>query len=352
MGYSITDVMLYYFIYNVFDFPLNFFAGWLTRKIGARYVIILGSISLIAFFAVLYNLTLNNWPLLILMAFFAALYDALYWVAHIYFFIKCEKHDDNVSGGIGLLYIIKRIAGVLAPVFGVLILIFFEQKILILVSMIILALSIWPLFKVRHTYDKPSNKSMKLRDFFKNWEDIKEYILQGLYSFHNVAEGVIWPVFIFMLFKTIESVALIPVIVSITAIIFTYFTGKIKKASRNKIMALGALLIAVVWILRLIIDNNIFYYVSVFLMGLFSVLVSLPLDSNLFEKGEKKDALSASTYRNTFSMFPRIFFFGILFLLLSVFKVGFIAAAISMFIIMAINYVFVLKSARSPKQVY
>ena len=87
-------------------------------------------------------------------------------------------------------------------------------------------------------------------------------------------------------------------------------------------------------------------------MGLFSVLVSLPLDSNLFEKGEKKDALSASTYRNTFSMFPRIFFFGILFLLLSVFKVGFIAAAISMFIIMAINYVFVLKSARSPKQVY
>jgi len=352
MGYSIAEVMLYYFIFNVFDFPLNFFAGWLTRKIGARYVIILGSISLIAFFAVLYNLTFNNWPLLIIMALFAALYDALYWVAHIYFFIKCEKNDDNISGGLGLLYILKRIAGVLAPIFGALILIFFKQQVLILTSIVILALSIWPLLKVKHTHDKPSNKSVKLKDFFKKWGDVKEYVLQGLCSFHNVAEGIIWPIFIFTLFKTFESVALIAIIVSITTIIFTYFTGKIKKADRNKIIALGSLLIAIVWILRLVIDNNIFYYVSVFLVGLFSVLVSLPLDSSLFEKGERKDALNASTYRNIFSMFPRIFFYGILFLLLSVFEISFLVAAISMFVVMAINYVFILKSNRSPKQIH
>ena len=352
IGYSVAEVMLYYFFLGVFNFPLNFFAKWLTRKIGARYVIIFGSISLIAFFATLYNLTLNNWPLLITMAFFAALYDALYWVAHIYFFIRCEKHDDNISKGVSFLYILKRIAGVLAPIFGALILIFFKQKVLILISTIVLVLSIWPLFKIRYTHDKPSSKPIKLKSFFKGGKDIKEYILQGLCSFHNVSEGVIWPMFIFILFKTIESVALIAVIVSVTTIIFTYFTGKIKKADRSKIMALGSLLIAIVWILRLVIDNNVFYYVSVFLIGLFSVLVSLPLDSSLFEKGEKKDALSASTYRNIFSMFPRMFFYGILFLLLNVFNVSFIVAAVSMFIVMAINYIFVLKSARSLKQTY
>lgn len=344
MGYTISHVMLYYFIFNVFDFPLNFFAKWLTQKIGARRVIILGSMSSVIFFFLLYFLSFNNWPLLIAMAFFAALYDTLYWVSHIYYFMKCDKNDRNISKGVSFLYIVKRIAGILAPLLGALILIFLNQRVLILVSITFLILSIWPLFKIKHTKDKPTGKPTKMRDFFKGWSGIKEYLIQGIFSFHNVAEGVIWPIFIFTLFKTFESVAFIPIIVSISTVSFIYFTGKIKKENRTKIMALGSLLITIIWMLRLIIDNNIFYYVSIFLIGLFSVLVTLPLDSSLFEKGEKKDALASSAYRNIFSMFPRIFFYGFLFILLDIFKVSFLSAAIGMFIIMVINYVFIIKT--------
>jgi hypothetical protein len=352
MGHSVAEVILYFFIYNVFDFPLNFFARWLIQKIGARRVIILGSFALTIFFAILYNLSYGNWPLLISMAFFAALYDALYWVAHIYLFMGCEKNDDNISGGVSFLYIIKRIAGILAPILGALILIFFKQKVLIIVSTIILILSIWPLFKIKETKDKPEGRPMKIKSFFRKWDDVKEYLLLGIYSFHNVAEGVIWPIFIFILFKSIESVALIPVIVSVTAIVFAGLTGRIKKVERNKTMAIGAFLIAVVWILRLVIVNNIFYYLSIFFVGLFSIFVSLPLDSSLFEKGEKRDALNTSTYRNTFSMFPRIFFYGALYILLDVFKISFLSAAVAMLVVMAINYVFVIKSKKTLKEDY
>ena len=108
-------------------------------------------------------------------------------------------------------------------------------------------------------------------------------------------------------------------------------------------MALGAFLISITWILRLVIDNNIFYYASIFLIGLFVVLVSLPLESNMYEKGEKKDALDTATYQNFFSMFPRIFFYGTLYLLLEIFQVSFIAAIIGMLMIMAINYIFITK---------
>jgi len=343
MGYSISHVILYLLIFNIFDFPLNFVAKWITQRIGARLVIMLGSFCYIAFFACLYYLTFGNWTLLIVMALFAALYDTFYWVAHIYFFLNCEKKYRNVTKGVSILYIVKRVAGILAPIIGALILIFTSKEILIIISMVILALSVLPLFKMKHIKDKPTGKATNIKEFFKDGNVTKEYIIQGIYSFHSVAEGIIWPIFIFTLFKTVESVAIIPVIVSITVIIFIFFTGKIKKRDRTKVMALGAFLLAITWILRLVIDNSIFYYFSVFLIGLFSVLVSLPLDSNLFEKGSKKDALATSAYRNFFSMWPRIILYGALYLLLEVFKISFLAAAIGMFVIMAMNFVFILK---------
>ncbi len=177
---------------------------------------------------------------------------------------------------------------------------------------------------------------MKFREFFKSWGDVKEYLIQSVYSFHSVSEIIIWPLFIYTVFASVEAVAVIPVIISATVIIFTYFTGKIKKEGRLYAMAIGAGMIAVVWLMRVFIANDIFYYVSIFLIGLFSILITIPLDSRIFEAGEKKDALSASTYRNFFSMWPRIFFYAILFIFLDVFEVSFISASVSMFMIMLI----------------
>ena len=353
-GYSITEVLMYYLIFNIFDFPLNFFAKWTIQKIGAKRAIILGILALVGYFAVLYNMGANTWHLLILMAILAAFYDTWYWGAHIYYFMKCSPHDDNVSRDASFLYIVKRVAGILAPIIGAVILIFVNQQVLIIFSVVVLLLSLWPLFKIKDIRDKPKKERIiSAKEFFKTWDDLKEYIMQGICSFHNVAEGVIWPIFIYSLFKSIESVAVIPVIVSLTAIAFIYFTGKIKKGNRARVMALGSLLVALVWILRLFIVNDIFLYASIFLVGLFSIFVSLPLESNIFEKGEKKSALATSIYRNTFSMFPRIFFYGVLILLLEVFKVSFIAAAVAMFIFMVLSLMFVSsKSGAKIKDAY
>lgn len=346
MGWSIGQVMFFYFIFNVFDAPLNFFAKWLVYKIGARLVVALGTLCYVGFFVVLYNLQLGDWSMLIWMALLAALYDTFYWVGHIYFFMLCEKNDRNISKGVSALYIVKRIAGVLAPLIGALVLIFANEKMLIIMSMIMLMLSILPLFRIKETKDRPAKKPKSFAKFFAKGDGLKEYIITGLNSFHNVAEGIIWPIFIYTIFETIESVAAIPVIVAGTVIIFTYFTGKIKKTNREKIIGLGALLISLTWILRLLIDNNIFYYISIFLIGAFSILVSVPLESNIYEKGEKKDPLSTSAYRNFFSMFPRIFFYGALYLMLEIFQVSFVSAIISMFIIVVINYLFVAKNTK------
>jgi len=344
IGYSIPSVLVFYLIYNIFDFPLNFVAKWLIEKIGGRRVLMIGTLSIILFFLGLYSLEFGNWMMFVIMAFLFAVYDACYWVAHLYLFMICSKERASTSRDTSILYIAKRIAGVLSPLFGALILIFFSKSILIVISIIILLLSIWPLFKIKNIKDKPDKrKNTSMHKFFASVKDARAHILYGLLSFHNVAEGIIWPIFIYTVFKSFESVAIIPILVSLTAIFFSYFTGKVKKSNRGKVISIAAFFISIIWILRLVLDSSIFYYASIVLIGLFSIMITLPIDAEIFEKGEEKDPLAASTYRNAFSMFPRIFFYSFLILFLNVFNISFIVAAISLFAMVFITFFILYK---------
>lgn len=338
IGYSIGEVMLFYFIYNLIDTPLNFFARFLVRKIGARKVVILGSIMAVAFFVSLFELTVGNWPLLVLIALFAALYDTFYWVAHLYLFMRCSKSDDNVSEDAGILRMMRRIAGMIAPALGAVVLVSWNRGVLLIIASIILILSILPLFKITDIEDKPRRKQKKFNEFFSSWDITRDYISSIFITFHNTAESILWPIFIYFLFVSIESVAILPIIVSVTSIIFLYVAGKTKKEKRDIIMAMASMAIALVWIARLFVDSSAFYYISVFLLGFFTIFVALPLDSYIFEKGEKVDSLSASTYMNASHMFANAILFGVMALLVGFYEVSFILAALSMFMVAGLSY--------------
>ncbi|MBU1046715.1 MFS transporter [Patescibacteria group bacterium] len=340
IGYSLTEVLIFYLIYNLLDVPLNFVARYLVRKIGARWVIILGSLSSVIFFIGVFYLKVNMWPLLILIALLAAIYDTFYWVAHLYFFMKCSENDDDVSGDTSWMSIVRQVASFLAPLFGALILIFLDKSFLIILSTVLLTFSVIPLFLLRGVDDKPTRKQKTFKEFFHSWDITRDYIVTSFRAITNTSESVIWPIFIFILFANIESVAVLPMIISLTTILFTYFVGKTAKEKRESIMITGALVVSLVWILRLVIENNIFYFTSVFLVGLFSILIAIPLDSYIFEKGEKLDTLSASTYRNTVHMGANAIFFALLLILVEVFNVSFIIASISMILTATIIYFF------------
>ncbi|PIR86634.1 MAG: hypothetical protein COU11_04685, partial [Candidatus Harrisonbacteria bacterium CG10_big_fil_rev_8_21_14_0_10_49_15] len=138
-GYSLGDVMFYYFVFTAVNVPFNFFARSFVKAKGARLTLMFATATIILFFLGLYTLAADNWLLFIGLALLAALYDALYWVAHLYLFLASDTNKTNSAKDTSILYIVKQVAGLLGPAVGALILIFSGNQFLIATSIIFFA---------------------------------------------------------------------------------------------------------------------------------------------------------------------------------------------------------------------
>jgi len=339
-GYTLNQVMMFYFFFVAIDIPLNFLAGKIIRAIGAKKTMILSTFAVIAFFYLLNQIPNPTINYLLILSLVSALYDALYWVSHIYLFLESEAPDDDSGEDTSSLSIVKQLGMLFGPAIGALILLIFNQTALITTSIIFFALSLIPLLLLQSINDRPQNNIVNLQTLLATQRQKRNYFSILFYGIHHAAELVIWPLFIYTIFQSIESVAYVPMIISITAMIFSYFIGKKIKQGKTRLIIFGSIVITAIWIARIFIENSSFYYISIFLVGIFSLLVSLPLDSDLFEKKETIDNLSISIYRNLFSMFPRLFLYGALALAVNIFHLTFITAAASIFLLMAINSLF------------
>lgn len=342
-GYSLSEVIIFYLLFNAIDIPLNFVVERVMRKIGARKVMILGTIATIAFFGLLGALPPDNWPLLWLLALLAAVYDTLFWISHVYLFIEVNREGVDSGKTVGALEGIRQLANISGPLVGAAILIIFGKGLLAIASVCIFAISIIPLFKMRHVRDLPNEKRLTLSEFFSTPQERKNYLTLALWSIHDEVDGIIWPLFIFTIFGTIGSVAAVPVIVSISTIFFSYLAGKLTKQYGTRMVIVGSLIIACIWILRIIIPDTFLYYVSIFAVGIFSLLVTIPIDAGITARGIKIGSLAAATHRNTVSMILRVPLYIALILLVDVFKLSFGIAALSLII------VFYITLALTPK---
>ncbi|PIR87345.1 MAG: hypothetical protein COU11_01190 [Candidatus Harrisonbacteria bacterium CG10_big_fil_rev_8_21_14_0_10_49_15] len=83
-------------------------------------------------------------------------------------------------------------------------------------------------------------------------------------------------------------------------------------------------------------------------MGIFALLVSIPLDSSMFARVPRGGELNLATLRNATSMGAQAIIFGILALLINVFHVGFLLAITGTFTVFAINALAITYKKANP----
>ena len=338
-GFSISQIVLYYFLFNLIDVPFNFVAAALTRRVGARAVVMMGTLAAILFVTALLNIHSSGAQLgdLILMACFAALYDTLYWVAHLYLFVQSDTDGGNTGKNTGVFYAVRQTAATIGPMLGAAILLLFSESVLLFTVIALFLISLAPLALMRHPDDKPKKKLL-LKEFFAHLHVRRTYLSKLFYNFHSEVEATLFPLFIFTIFGTIQSVALIPVLASAAVIITALSLGSIPRERRHTAIIGGAGIIALAWLGRILFPNPLFFYASVLLVGIFAHFVLVPVDSEIFEHArESGDPLSASLYRNVADMSANTVLYGVLLLSLQVFPASFAVALITLLALILIN---------------
>lgn len=351
LGLSIGAILIFYFLFNAFDVPLNLVARRFIEKYGARMAIILSIFSELGYYFILYNLNAKNWFEIVVLALLLALFDTFYWVGHVYMFAQSAHNNMSIKRDITALNIIRIIGGIIAPILGAYILIVSDQKTLIFFATLLMLASLIPIFKMQHLVFRPERKSKPFKEFFSHPYEKVNYVFEIFAAFKEEVEFVIWPFFIFFAYQSIKSVAYIPITIAVAAIITTYLTGRnIIRENIYKLVTFGALMTGLIWILRYnFYSSRPFFYLSVLFVALSAILMDLSLEVSILERGKRIDPLDASTFLNLFRMAGR----GTLYLLLlvlfrffDVFRSAFWIANVLVFVLAISSWIVALRRNR------
>ncbi len=348
-GFDIEEVLLFYTIYHGVNIPMNNIARWLTKRHGPRLVMLVAT-----FFAMLFFLlyaSVSGWEELIVLAILFAIYDSLYYVPALYIFMGQTKDPENSSDDTGILNFVVRSAGLIGPIVGsVLVLLSGGNRwVSVIVVITLFIISLVPLFKVKDIELSNPDDFKPPLTFFKNPREIKNHLSLALYRINDAVEGLILPMYLYITVQELGSVVLLAILVPIISIIFSYAAAHIKRGQREKVIMFGALVLALIWLLRLIIDDVFFIYISLIATGLFSLVVIVPLDANMFRRGSELGPLTASLYRNSVSMGSKFILFAIFYFAVELFNFSFMIAGTSLVLLALTNYVYLVWRKTQPE---
>lgn len=334
LGFPIREVFLFYVVFHAIDVPLNIWAKRLIQKYGARKVVMFSIVAQLLYLILLYNLH-QSWIQLVFLALFLAIFDAFYWVAHLYIFVKAA-HGKNkrLRSDVGALNVIRLIGGFFAPAIGAFILIETNSHTLIFLSTLLMFSSLIPLARMRHLKFFPEEGSTGMREFFKPRAQKILYFFDGLSVIRFEMEGIIWPFYIYLVYENLKTVAFVPILVSVGTLAVTFIAAKMSvRENIYKMIAWGGFGTGIIWALRLMFLGNEFILIgSVLIISLLAILIDVPLEVAVFDRGKHSDILNSVTYLNLIRMFFGGLFFAMLIFFADEFHSSFIIMTVLLFV--------------------
>lgn len=349
MGFALPQIILFLLLFNLMDVPLNLVARKMVLHLGAVKTIGMSIVAGICYFGML-GFASPSWQMLIVLAFFAAVYDSFYWVAHWFVFNECVRKEKEVGKHVGITMVMRSLGAFVAPGVGMLCLIFFGKSYLIVLSTSFFLVSLLPLFEIRNDRLKPKSEKSML-SFVGKKENHVSMVSTLLYAVHSESENIILPLLVFVAFANIGDVGIFPMVAALVSALFIFYIGNIVgRFNRIVLVGIGAICICAVWLLRLVIEPQLtLLYLTAITMGFFSAMVVIPIDARLAEAGRKSGMLNAATYRNVAYMGMNVVIYALLYLSLEVFQVPFAIAAGAMFVLALINGAILLASNKKKK---
>ena len=279
------EMVLIYFIIDFFLYVLTLPLGArLMSKIGLKGSMVVSSFALIGFYFSFYYFS-PSYLYLAVPLIIKTIYRNLYWVPYHTEFARFS-HRFFRGKELGLMEAIYAVLSIGIPVTAGFILTNYGFNYLFTLAIIIVFLSIIPLFltkKVEEKYVWGYFKSYKKLFSKGNRHATLSYFADGLQD--NVGL-VIWPVFIFVLLsEEYSSVGIVSsLIIAGTVILRLVFGSLSDRPSKHRLLRVSSFFYAVGWAFKALISSAS----QIFLVGVYhdftKVMMRTPFDTIRYEK--------------------------------------------------------------------
>jgi len=307
-GYSFFSIFLFYAFWSLTHLLFSIPSAKISSKLGLKRSILLSIPFLILFFFFLYSLENFNWPLP-LLSILIGLSTSLFWLSYHVDFAKFSNRK-NRGKQVGFSKIIIAVFSVLGPIAGGIILTFVGFGMLFIIVSVLLIGSVIPLFFSREIHE-PS--SFSLKGFFRGQKikDILSYIGFGI---EGKIGAVVWPLFIFIFIFSEKYISL-GLVSSLTlgvALISVIFIGKFSDIYRRKILKIGSVFNAVIWIVKSFIITPVQVFITDAFYGVSRVTMDVPFDAINYDKAKEEERVKIILQREMYTHLGIILLFLVL----------------------------------------
>jgi len=320
LGYSLTQVFLFFIVQYILVVVFSFVAAYLANRIGLQQTIIVRLPFLFVFLVLLWALETRDIPLAAI-AIFNAIQTAFYFIPLHIIFAQHAQHK-SMGASMGKYFALPKLAAILGPISGGLIALFFGFKALFVIVIIIFIVSILPVIsskpiKSGFSFDLKQGKKLykKYPKYF--WAEVAD-------NFGEEADGIIWPIFIFISLSSVLSVGAVGTIVGLGSFLFTMFMGQLAdKYKKEKLIIIGAFAFFLVWLARYFFAGAAFYYFITIIAGFAMMLFLIPFQAMVYSASKRNTVDEFIVFREIPIAVGRIIFFSLAIILVSNLKLLF-----------------------------
>jgi MFS family permease len=321
-----ANVFHFYLVFTICVLVFFFITNQIVNAIGLRKTVLLGYPFLFLYFFLLYTLGQYGTPLWIL-AIVNAIQISLYWFP-LHMWLSNTSRTGSMGNDLAGFFATSQTVGLLAPAVAGFVVLLFGFKILFILAALIYLVSAIPLF---YLPEFPFKEKIRITGFIRLLKQYPQYIVAEVFeNIREDAEGIIWPVFVYLTFKNILSIGYIGTISGIGNILFIMVVGKYTdKLDKRKLLGAGALIMAAIWILRFFAVIPVWVYVFTLAAAFFSALILIPINTMIYGIAKREGAPTFILFREFAVTLGRVLLYIFALLMLSSINYIFIFTALA-----------------------
>lgn len=333
LGFTLNMVIIFMILFLLSIAAFSPFAARISSRFGLKHTILFSVPMLICVFALFVIIPILNPILLLIVAVFYGIRQSMYWVPlHSEFVRNTDKvhESEEVGNMIGL----PKVAAILAPIIGAVVLQHFGFPILFILAIFLLILSVGPLFATGD-YKKYFRFDLKSIEFGLNKNLYLAHSVEGVFY---ISEFLMWPIFIYLTFGSLVSVGIAVTMSGLGIAIFTFLIGRISRnVSHRKLLALGAIGYSVTWFSRLFVTTVLGAFLISFIGGMFAAIISIMIYITFCEFARKNNEVNSAVSREFWLGIGRVFSLILLLVIVAKFSSIFILAGVCSLLLLLVR---------------